>query len=191
MKMKGLFWNSWKNCWIFWSVRFYVSDQLGFMTFLVSQVFMMSLASHKRFYDISGQSGFYDVPSQSRDFMTFLVSQVFMMSLASHEILWCFWSVSFVTSDQSAFLIFTQFLYTCNFIQICTSKNNDRLFYLPVIWTMNFLETMLIELSLFLHVAGCWPGSLPSCVETRWLWICQYACCLLSNGMFLETLNHI
>lgn len=151
MKMKGLFLNSWKNCWIFWSVRF---------------------------YDVSGQLVF----------MTVLVSQVFMMSIASHDILWRFGSVSFVTSDQSAFLIFIQFLY--NFIQICTSK---MIIYFIFLWSEQwiFLETMLIELSIFLHVAGCRPGSLPSCVETRWLWICQYACCLLSNGMFVETLNHI
>ena len=65
MKMKGLFLNSWKNCWIFWSVRFYdVSGQLGFMTFLVSQVFIMSLASHKRFYDVSGQSVLWLLISQ-------------------------------------------------------------------------------------------------------------------------------
>ena len=97
-----------------------------------------------RFRDISGQSGFYDVSSQSR------------------EISWRFWSVSCVTSDQSGFLIITQFLYYTNLYKYSI---NDHLFYLPKILTMKLVfGNMLIELSLFLHVAGCQPFSLPSCV---------------------------
>ena len=97
-----------------------------------------------RFRDISGQSGFYDVSSQSR------------------EISWRFWSVSCVTSDQSGFLIITQFLYYTNLYKYSI---NDHLFYLPMILTMKLVfGNMLIEFSLFLHVAGCQPFSLPSCV---------------------------
>jgi len=75
-----------QSCFVnFWSVRFYViSGQLGFMSFLVRQVFGCFLSV--RFYFLTSVDGqvlccfwsvsFFDVSSQLGFFMIFLISQV-------------------------------------------------------------------------------------------------------------------
>ena len=34
-------------------------------------------------------------------------------------------------------------------------------------------------------VARCWSSSVSNCFQAWWLWLCQHACCLLSNGKYI------